>query len=101
MAEPETVIGGTIRPDGTLVLDEQPRVRPGRVRVRVEPDAPGQTGAEILAVLQGIWEARRARGAKSPSGEEVDAAISALRDEAEERLRSLEDARSGGGSDAC
>ncbi len=33
----ETVIGGTIQPDGTLVLDEKPSLPPGRVHVVVRP----------------------------------------------------------------
>jgi hypothetical protein len=89
MAEPETVIGGTLRPDGTLVLDEQPRVRPGRVRVRVEAAPPEPTGGDIMAVLREIWARREAEGACHRTAEEIDEAISALRDEAEERLREI------------
>jgi hypothetical protein len=36
MTQLETVIAGTIQPDGSLVLDEKPNLPPGRVQVVVQ-----------------------------------------------------------------
>ena len=52
MSLSEVVIDGTIKPDGTLELDEKPKLPPGRVTVILrqesEPD-PAQGG--VVAVF--------------------------------------------------
>lgn len=90
MSATDDMMTGTLRDDGTVVLDEKPQVPPGRVRVTIEA---AQTGADILAILHGIWEARRARGGRPRSAEEATGLIRQLRDESEERLRKLDDIR--------
>jgi len=91
-------VTGTLRDDGTVALDEKPSVPPGRVRVTIEA---GQTGADILAVLKGIRERRKARGTITRSAEEATALIRQLRDESEERLRKLEETRARLGQHQC
>ena len=53
----ETVIGGTIQPDGTLVLDEKPRLPPGRVRVvvRTEVEIALPEDDPFWQRMQAIW----------------------------------------------
>jgi hypothetical protein len=94
----DEVVTGTLRDDGTVVLDEKPEMPPGRVRVTIEA---GQTGAEILAVLRGIRERRKACGTRARSADEASAVIRQLRDESEERLRRLEEIRSRPGRNQC
>jgi hypothetical protein len=70
---------GTIRPDGTLELDEQLTVPPGRVKVRVESVAPP---AESL--VEFVDRSRRemeAAGRPFMNDEEVTAWIEDLRAE--------------------
>jgi hypothetical protein len=96
---------GTLRADGTLILDEKPNLPPGRVRVVVQPLAGTPAKPDPWAVLQGIWAERRALGLQPRSAEEIDAEINSLRDEWEERQQALEriqeDARRGRGKPSC
>jgi len=82
-------IQGTLRQDGSLVLDEKPNLPPGRVRVTVEPVLdPTQT--DVWQTLEQIWTAQRARGYVPRSREEIDAALDLSRQEDEERMQELE-----------
>jgi hypothetical protein len=87
----QVVVDGTLRPDGTLLLDEKPNLPPGRVRVTVQA-AAAPVGPEdgVLARLQRIWAEQEARGDAPRTREEVDAEINALRDEAEEEMKAIE-----------
>ncbi len=62
---------GTVRSDGTLVMDEKLTVAPGRVKVRVETmNIPSAELAERFATLAEIW--RRETGHMSKMGRAVE-----------------------------
>ena len=42
MSLTETIIDGTLQPDGTLVLDEKPKLSPGRVTVVLRQESVAQ-----------------------------------------------------------
>jgi hypothetical protein len=80
-------VQGTLRVDGTLVLDQKPNLPPGRVRVTVQPaEAP----ADVMEVLQRIHAEQAASGHMPRSREQIDADIAAMRQEDEERLQEIE-----------
>jgi uncharacterized protein (UPF0335 family) len=82
------IIQGTLRPDGTLDLDEKPNLPAGRVQVvlqRIErPDRPRATLAEVF---EEIRQDQQAWGFAGRSKEEIDAEIRALRDEGEDEAK--------------
>jgi hypothetical protein len=82
-------IQGTLREDGTLLLDQKPNLPPGRVKVIVEP-VPDITQTDVWQVLERIWAGQRARGHVPRSREEIDAELEAARQEDEERMQALE-----------
>src|SRR5919199_6810067 len=82
-------IQGTLREDGTLVLDDKPNLPPGRVKVTVEP-VPDLTQTDVWQVLERIWAGQRTRAHVPRSREEIDAALEASRQEDEERMQELE-----------
>jgi len=78
----ETVIAGTLKPDGTLELDEKPNLPPGRVQVIVQARSksmPAQRG--LLEVMDEIRASQRARGYPGRTVEEMQAEEQARRDE--------------------
>ena len=83
MSLDESVVEGTLNPDGTLDLDQKPSIAPGRVTVilrqHVEPAAPPQ---------ESMWEfLKRSRRELEASGspfmneQEMNAHIEWLREE--------------------
>jgi hypothetical protein len=84
----ETVIQGTLQPDGTLVLDERPNLSPGRVTVvlRQEPQAKRcqQLGDDFFQMMEGIWAAQKARGFVPRNADEVETERRKLREESDE-----------------
>jgi hypothetical protein len=80
---------GTLREDGTLVLDEKPDLPPGRVRVTVQP-VLDYTQTDIWKFFEGIWAEQAATGHVPRSKEEIDAELEAARQEDEERMLELE-----------
>jgi hypothetical protein len=80
---------GTLREDGTLVLDEKLPLPPGRVKVIVEP-APDLTQTDVWQVLERIWAGQRARGHVPRTREQIDAELEKARQEDEERMQALE-----------
>jgi hypothetical protein len=88
---PPLVLEGTLRPDGTLQLDEKPNLPAGRVRVTVQPlPSPARAGESLMSRMQAVWAAQKARGHVPRSREEIDADLRALRDEAEEEMQAVE-----------
>jgi hypothetical protein len=82
-------IQGTLREDGTLLLDEKLNLPPGRVKVTVEPVSElAQT--DVWQVLERIWAGQRSRGHVPRSHEEIDAELEASRQDDEERMLALE-----------
>src|SRR5204863_1815279 len=81
-------IEGTLRPDGTLVLDRQVDLPPGRVRVTVQ-SLSDLTQTPVWRVLDQIWAEQRASGHVPRSREEIDADLAGMRQEDEERMRGI------------
>ena len=80
---PTTIeIQGTLREDGTLVLDQQPNLPPGRVKVLVQPAVEGDRN-DVTAVLERIHAAQALRGDVPRSVEEIDAYLAEMRDDDE------------------
>lgn len=65
-------VQGTLRADGTLVLDVPPALPPGRVRVIVQPLLEPQD-TPIWKFFQQIRAEQEARGFVPRSREEIDA----------------------------
>lgn len=82
-------IQGTLRGDGTLVLDEKPSLPPGRVRVTVQP-VLNYTQTDIWKFFEQLRAEQQARGFVPRSKEEIDADIAAMRDEDDERTQQIE-----------
>jgi hypothetical protein len=91
MSRSQARIYGTLKADGTLELDENPNLPPGRVQVILSA-APAEAGAKesVWTVLDKIWAERTALGIHGRTREEIDAGVKALRDEWEEHMLSLE-----------
>ncbi len=95
MSLQEIVIEGTLKPDGTLELDQKPNLLPGRVTVvlRQEAEALLPKDDPFWQRMQAMWEAQKARGHTPRSIEEIEAqqremrAGWAKRQEAIERLQ--------------
>jgi hypothetical protein len=92
MSLSEVVIEGTLKPDGTLELDQKPKLAPGRVRVVVQPVEGTTQPATEESLWQFMERTRReleAAGSHFMSGEEVQDHIDWLRepDRSDEMLR--------------
>lgn len=84
-------IQGTLREDGTLMLDEKLNLPPGRVRVTVQPLADATfPETDVISVLRRIHAEQQAEGYIPRSKEEIDADLARTRDEDEERLQAIE-----------
>jgi hypothetical protein len=90
MSLSEVVIEGTLKPDGTLELDQKPNLPAGRVQVVVVPLPELPKDDPFWQMMQGIWERRRKAGIPPRSVEEVEAERRAVREEWEERMRRLD-----------
>jgi hypothetical protein len=77
----EIVVGGTLKPDGTLELHQKPNLPPGRVTVvlRQEP-AAAPTGEGWWPYLQRIRAEREASGYPFMNEEEMKAHLEWLRE---------------------
>jgi hypothetical protein len=82
-------VQGTLREDGTLVLDDKPNLPPGRVRVTVEP-VPDLTQTDVWQVVERLWAGQRSRGHVPRTREQIDAEVEAAHQEDEERMQALE-----------
>src|SRR5205814_1793803 len=90
MSVMQTMIEGTIKPDGTLVLDEPANVPAGRVQVIVQalPELPDND--PFWDMMKSIWAGQKARGHIPRNAEEVEADRRELRESWEERQEALE-----------
>ena len=90
MSVTETVIEGTIQPDGTLVLDEPTKLPAGRVQVFVQalPELP--EGDPFWDMMKSIWAGQKARGHVPRSAVEVEAERRETRESWEERQQAIE-----------
>ena len=83
-------IQGTLREDGTLLLDQHPNLPPGRVKVTVEPaNSAAADGNDVVSVLDRIHAAQRLRGHVPRSVAEIEAYLDESRDD-DERSLSIE-----------
>jgi hypothetical protein len=91
MSAGPVVVYGRIRSDGALELNQPVGLPPGEVQVTVEP-VPGATSPreDLGTLMKRIWAAQRARGFQPRTREEIDAEIDTIRNEAEERMRAIE-----------
>ncbi len=89
MATDAVEIQGTLREDGTLLLDNKPNLPPGRVKVIVEL-IQDYKQTEIWQFFERLWAEQRERGHVPRSREEIDTELQAARQEDEERMQELE-----------
>lgn len=91
MSLSETVIEGTLQPDGTLVLDTKPSLSPGRVLVTVKPLGSSSTGRRgLVEVMDDIRRSQRARGYQGRTPREMQTAEKTRHEEEEEYERRCE-----------
>jgi 50S ribosomal subunit-associated GTPase HflX len=93
MSLTEVVVEGTLKPDGTLELDQKPNLPAGRVQVIVIPRPELPRDDPFWQRMQAIWNGQKARGFVPRSVEEVEAERRQVRDEWEERMQRLEQIR--------
>lgn len=72
MSVVQTVVQGTLKPDGTLELDHKPDLPPGRVVVRMQPLAELPVGDPFFDMLKEIWATRAQAGLVPRTVEEVE-----------------------------
>jgi hypothetical protein len=90
MTTPVLTVNGSIRPDGSLELDERLSLPAGRVQVTIVPLPELPKDDPFWHMMQGIWETRRKAGLQPRSAEEIEAERRAVREEWEERMRRLD-----------
>ena len=81
-------IQGTLREDGTLLLDQKPDLPPGRVKVTVQAIADYKQ-TSIWQFFERLEVEREAMGIAPRSQEEIDAYLATMRDE-DERSQMIE-----------
>ncbi len=82
MSETQVEVTGTLQPDGTLVLDQKPRLPPGRVRVVLQTVAPTAAPSEgLVEFVNRVRRESEARGHRFMTDEEVAAWVEELRAE--------------------
>lgn len=86
MSMPIAVVAGTIRPDGTLELQEKLNLPAGKVQVTLVPLPELSRDDPFWQLMQGIWAGQKARGHVPRSAEDVEAERRAVRDEWDERM---------------
>lgn len=84
----ETVIAGVLKADGTLELNEKPKLPPGPVMVTLrqagDTAAPHPAGAGFFGAMEEIWAGQRARG--HVPRPDAAAARQELRDQTDQEL---------------
>ena len=90
MSLSEVVVEGTLKPDGTLELNEKPNVPAGRVQVIVQalPELPNDD--PFWQRMQAMWDARKIAGDSPRSVEKTESELRQMGDEWEEHQRALE-----------
>jgi hypothetical protein len=100
MSPSEVVIGGTLKPDGTLELDQKPSLSPGRVTVVLRQESTATSLREDwFQHLQRIRAKREASGYPFMNEAEVNAHVEWLRegDRIDDILREVDDRGRKGG----
>jgi hypothetical protein len=86
----QVIVQGTLKPDGTLELDERVGLAPGRVQVTMVPVPELPTNEPFWQRMQAIWEDQKRRGHVARSVQEVEAERRVLREEWEDRMQRIE-----------
>jgi hypothetical protein len=81
---------GTLKPDGTIVLDKKPDIASGRVRVIIEHLPYNPDEDPFMIGLRAIREAQKARGHVPRTKEEIDAELKELGDDDERHMQRIE-----------
>ena len=84
------VVQGTLNPDGTLNLDEKIELPAGRVQVTIQPLPELPADDPFWQRMRAAWDQQRLTGKAPRTREEIDAAVNALRQEAEEEIQNTE-----------
>jgi hypothetical protein len=88
----QVLVRGTLKPDGTLELDDRPKLPPGPVEVLIRQQPPANGGAETWwEYLQRSHAELIAEGQKLRNQEEIDAERARQRSEDEARRQTLHD----------
>src|SRR5260370_41524205 len=87
----EETTEGPLRPDGSLPLDHDPQLPPGRIRVVTQVAAPAPTGRRGLAdVIADIRASQQARGLQGRTPTEMQADESARQEEEDDYERQMQ-----------
>jgi len=86
MSQTETVMQGTVTPDGALVLADRLDLPPGRVRVVIQ-SLPDLADDPFWQRMEAIRAGQAARGHVPRSVEEVESDRRAMREEMEEEIQ--------------
>jgi len=90
MSTRPVIVEATLKPDGTLKLDEKLALPPGRVQLVVQPLPELPDDDPFWQMMKRIWAGQKARGHVPRTVEEIEAERTAFRDEAEESARQVE-----------
>jgi hypothetical protein len=90
MSANEVIVQGTLKPDGTLELDERVNLAPGRVQVTMVPVPDPPQNDPFWQRMQAMWEDQKRRGYVGRSVQEVEAERHVMEEEWEERMRRIE-----------
>ena len=85
------IVQATLKPDGTLELDQKPNLSPGRVQVIVQSlPAASSVRRGLVDAMDEIRRSQRARGYPGRTPEEMQAEEAARREEDEDYERRCE-----------
>jgi hypothetical protein len=90
MSVSTAIVQGTLKPDGTLELDEKLNLPAGRVQVVVQPLPELPDDDPFWQRMKAVWADQRARGHVPRAREEIDADLAAADAEAEEEMQAVE-----------
>ena len=87
----EAIVEGTLKPDGTLELDQKLGLSPGRVQVIVKPLPPVASRCRgLVEVMDEVRQSQRARGYLGRTSQETQAEEKACQEENEDYERRCE-----------
>lgn len=83
-------IAGTLKPDGSLDLDERPALIPGRVQVTLQPLANVPPRGGLAETIEEIRRNQQARGFSGRTPDEMVAAEALRREDEDEYERRMQ-----------
>jgi hypothetical protein len=90
MSLSEVVVEGTLKSDGTLVLDQPPSLAPGRVKVILQSVQAGASAGRGLAdVIDEIRRDQQARGYQGRTAEEIEDGLREGEDDYDRKMQAL------------